>query len=127
MRFSAIFLLGSILLSCAAPATNLSLRPLPLEADEGVFTLRYNPVESLVERPDLSTEIGFDDLWERISIEDPSNREGLVKSLLQEMRESPEKIRRVRGDLKRRSTPWGQGHRSRVLVVLDIAPESDSP
>ncbi len=87
--------------------------------------MRYNPSESLADRPELAAEISFGDRWERVSIEDASESGTLSQQLLQSMSEAPGRAVRVRGDLLTRQVRWGQGHSSRVLIILELTPPEE--
>ena len=120
MRYFAIFLLGTLLLSCGSAGNQRDNSGRPPSTGSGDFTLRFNPVRSLADRPELSLELAFDSGWERIAVVDRDPQRPVVSSLLRTMGSAPEKTVTVSGELTRRTVSWGQGHASRILKVKTI-------
>jgi len=92
-----------------------------------VFVLRLNAPVSLSDSPYLSTEIQSGKGWERVALEAPDDSPGAVDELLTKLEKDPVRQRRVMGTLVQRVVPWGHGHHSRILIVLDINPTEAAP
>ena len=88
--------------------------------------VRMNAPVNLSDHPHLSTEIQSGIGWERVALESPENVPGTVDALLAELEKSPRVLKKIRGRLLSRTVPWGRGHHSRVLRVLEIDPQESN-
>ena len=75
-----------------------------------------------MDRPELSVEIPAGQRWERIALEDPPDRTGLVDKLLERMRNSAQETHTILAQLREQTVSWPGQHAGRVLVVLDLDP-----
>ncbi len=91
---------------------------------EGSFLLRYNPCQCLLHRDELSTEVSLGDRWERVALKDDPNAIGLMRVLMNQMRNQPKALFRVQGELTARLVNWNGKHQSRTLVINKLNPKS---
>lgn len=124
MRYSAIILLSSILLACGNSAPQRHTLTEPLASGSGLFTLRFNPVRSLADRPELALEVSSRNGWERVAVIDEDPGRPVVARMLRTLSATPENTVTVFGELTSDTLSWGQGHASRVLEIERI---SDAP
>ena len=130
MRYSAIILLAVLLFSCGHSSPQRHESREPVAPGSGVFTVRFNPVRSLADRPELALELLAKNGWERVAVVDEDPGQPIVDSLLRTMRSSPESTVNVSGELTKDTVVWGRGHASRILEVDAISedpPESAAP
>ncbi len=100
-----------------------------LPGGEGIYTTRYNPISCTDPESLLGVEVKTVLGWERVRLEESDPDLKLVTTLVQEFQEATQRIRLVRGDFSNRSFRFGQGHASRVFMVmaLDPSPSTDDP
>ena len=95
----------------------------PSPTGTAIYTIRLNPPVSLADSPQFLAEIECGDGWERVALEAPDEVPGAVDALFKKLETHPQHPIRIMGTLLGRTVPWGEGHHSRTLVIMDIAPE----
>ena len=122
MRVKAILLLCGWLLSCGAQPSARVQHWDPPESGTGVFYLRYNLPNALLDRLELGFEIKAGTGWERVAIGSEDGTEGTLQALQEQVALAPNQILRVIGELSSELVSWTGNHHCRRLTVL----ESDS-
>ena len=92
----------------------------PVQGEQRVFALRFNPPMSLLDRPDLSTEIKAGKGWERISLANPDGDVSMIDQLLDRMRQRPKEALKIYGELTSNLADWPGNHRCRTLRLISI-------
>ena len=120
IRIAIIVVAGALMLSCGGKVPKKQSPSLSLPTDDGVFVLRFNPCQCLLHKDELSTEIKREQGWERVALMAAEESEGIIRSLMSQMRNRPQDLYRVEGELLDRLVKWNGHHRSRVLRVSKI-------
>ncbi len=126
MRILAILFLTGLFTACGTTQSSRTVQWSPKPTGTDIFLVRMNAPVSLSDHPHLSTEIQCGAGWERVALESPENAPGTVDALLAELEESPRAVKKVKGRLLSRTVPWGRGHHSRVIRVLEVNPQESN-
>ncbi|MEE2757061.1 MAG: hypothetical protein VYA30_10390 [Myxococcota bacterium] len=118
----AILLLCGLLLSCGGQPSAGVKHWDPPEAGTGLFYLRYNLPNALLDRLELGFEIKAGAGWERVSIAFVNESEGALLKLQQQVERAPNQTLPVLGELSSDLVGWAGNHHCRRLKIL----ESDS-
>ena len=128
MRVSTSLLIIFFVSACAGNRPTKG-ETVVLPRGEGIYTSRYNPVSFVDPEALLDVEIKTALGWERVRLEDSEAELDLSATLIRDFTRSPHGTRLVRGDFTGRSWAFGQGHGSRVFVIvaLDPFPNAEDP
>ena len=122
MRQIAIIITLFIVTGCGSRAMTPS-NWAPAESPDGIYTLRYNLPNVLLDRPEFGFEIKMGKLWERIALaEEPSN--GISVSSLKALIEQNGGRWTVRGEFLRELKSWSGAHRCRAFSVTELNPSA---
>ncbi len=119
MRVKAILLLCSWLLSCGAQPQSVVQHWEPPESGTGVFYLRYNLPNALLDRLELGFEMKAGSGWERVSILIHDRDERVLQDLQEQVALAPKQILPVVGALSTDLEGWPGNHHCRRLTVLE--------
>ena len=115
----AILLLCSWLLSCGAQPQSVVQHWEPPESGTGVFYLRYNLPNALLDRVELGFEVKAGGGWERVSIAIHDTDDRALQDLQDQVGIAPNQILPVVAALSPELESWSGNHHCRRLTVLE--------
>ena len=122
IRIAICVLVCVAIIGCGPQRQVKSRTSVASDGDNGSFILRFNPCQCLLHSDELSTEIRNDSGWERVALQASEDTPGIVRSLVSQMRDNPNGLYRVEGELLSRLVQWNGRHQSRVLRVSSVRP-----